>query len=533
MLKVTRQWLAFPTALALCGSGWAQTAKPKEGPSGGGHLATGLSAGRSAPATITKGSNGPYKPVIPRVWDDAAMEKLELPRASKVKIHELPSEYYYRIPERTIWKTYPIYAPGKEPAGYWKWLQQQEPKKAVEWDKLRTKADWIHAGSLVFESGADYSDPMKGFLSVRDPDWFKATEVKTTPDGVMPYYRYVVRQKGKVEVTLDSCASCHTRVMPDGTLVRGAQGNIPFGRVFAYGIRRIPPDRPDTIFSDLFYAAPWIKPDPTLPLSSKDIATFAAHLRTIPEGVNPRQGTSAMYPIQIPDLIGVKDRMYLDRTGLQPHHGILDLMRYDAVQNFINEVREYDGFIPANDPGDTKLPDPATLTRESDQALYALALYVYSLKPPPNPNRFDSVAAKGKKIFAREGCPKCHTPPLYTNNMLTPAEGFMVTEEEQKAYRVMPVVVGTDSFNALNTRRGTGFYKVPSLKGVWYRGPFQHNGSVATLEDWFDIHRLDEDYVPTGYRGYDTPTHPVAGHEFGLDLTPEEKRELIAFLRTL
>ncbi len=77
------------------------------------------------------------------------MEKLELPRASKVKIHELPSEYYYRIPERTIWKTYPIYAPGKEPAGYWKWLQQQEPKKAVEWDKLRTKADWIRAGSLA------------------------------------------------------------------------------------------------------------------------------------------------------------------------------------------------------------------------------------------------------------------------------------------------------------------------------------------------------------------------------------------------
>ncbi len=26
-------------------------------------------------------------------------------------------------------------------------------------------------------------------------------------------------------------------------------------------------------------------------------------------------------------------------------------MRYDAVQNFINEVRDYDGFIPANDPG--------------------------------------------------------------------------------------------------------------------------------------------------------------------------------------
>ncbi len=65
MLKVTRQWLALATALALCGSGWAQTAKPEEGSSGGGHLATSQSAGRAAPATITKGLKGPYKPFDP------------------------------------------------------------------------------------------------------------------------------------------------------------------------------------------------------------------------------------------------------------------------------------------------------------------------------------------------------------------------------------------------------------------------------------------------------------------------------------
>ena len=415
------------------------------------------SAVRPASATQKTSSRVSYKPVIPKVWDDAAMETLELPRATRVKVRDLPSAYYYRIPERTIWKTYPIYAPGKEPAGYWKWLKQQEPKQAVNWGKLQTEADWIRAGSLVFEAAGDYSDPVKGFLPVRDPNWFKATEVKTTPNGVMPYYRYVIRKKGKVEVTQDSCASCHTRVMPNGSLVRGAQGNVPFGRIFAYAIRNIPPGTPDTVFSNLLYAAPWIKPDPTSPLSSKTIAEFSAQLRSIPEGVNPRQGTSAMYPIQIPDLIGVKDRMYLDRTGLQLHRGIVDLMRYDAIQNFVAEETSYDGFIPANKPGDHKLPDPATLSRESDRALYALALYIYSLKPPHNPNPFNLQAANGQKIFKREGCPLCHTPPLYTNNMLTPVQGFTVTDEEKDVYRVMPVVVGTDSFNALNTRRGTGF----------------------------------------------------------------------------
>ena len=76
------------------------------------------------------------------------------------------------------------------------------------------------------------------------------------------------------------------------------------------------------------------------------------------------------------------------------------------------------------------------------------------------------------------------------------------------------------------------YYKVPSLKGVWYRGPFEHSGSVMTLEDWFDPARLRNDYVPTGYRGH-TKTRVVKGHEFGLGLTASDKAALVAFLKTL
>jgi len=76
--------------------------------------------------------------------------------------------------------------------------------------------------------------------------------------------------------------------------------------------------------------------------------------------------------------------------------------------------------------------------------------------------------------------------------------------------------------------------KVPSLLGVWYRGPFEHTGSVATLEDWFDPRRLRDDYVPTGWKGPPgTKTRAVKGHEFGLDLSPAERKALIAFLLTL
>jgi len=58
-------------------------------------------------------------------------------------------------------------------------------------------------------------------------------------------------------------------------------------------------------------------------------------------------------------------------------------------------------------------------------------------------------------------------------------------------------------------------------------------GSVATLEDWFDPRRLSNDYVPTGFKGYGVKTRPVPGHLFGLDLSLEDRKALLAFLRTL
>jgi len=54
-----------------------------------------------------------------------------------------------------------------------------------------------------------------------------------------------------------------------------------------------------------------------------------------------------------------------------------------------------------------------------------------------------------------------------------------------------------------------------------------------TLEDWFNPARLQPDYVPTGFVGLGVKTRAVPGHKYGLRLTPEEKKALIAFLRTL
>jgi CxxC motif-containing protein (DUF1111 family) len=210
-------------------------------------------------------------------------------------------------------------------------------------------------------------------------------------------------------------------------------------------------------------------------------------------------------------------------------------MRY-AVMNQDTDVQSrYENFVPAEAlPFNLgKVPaDPAKLGtgRYSDEQLYALGLYLYSLRPPADPNRPDALSAAGKKVFEREGCAGCHTPPLYTNNKRTPALGYHSSPKDSDVVRIC---VGTDPALAMRTRRGTGYYKVPSLKGVWYRGPFEHSGSVATLEDWFDRRRLRDDYVPTGFKGYAVRKRAVKGHEFGLGLSDENRRALIAFLKTL
>jgi hypothetical protein len=105
-----------------------------------------------------------------------------------------------------------------------------------------------------------------------------------------------------------------------------------------------------------------------------------------------------------------------------------------------------------------------------------------------------------------------------------PADGFEVPPGHRQRYDILDVRVGTDPELTMRTRRGTGYYKVPSLRGLWYRGPLEHNGSVATIEDWFDPARLRDDYAPTGFKGANGRRRGVKGHRFGLNLSATRRR---------
>lgn len=480
---------------------------------------------------------------IPKTWVDEEIATLEVPLADPIgSPKHVSADYYYRVPVRPIYKSYPVYAPGHEPQGYVDWLKEQEPE--VIWDDkghrppLDTQADWIKAGEIVFDAPSDYGAFPSSDLSslyVREPQFLPYTTAPVARDGTLPFFRYVVQKKGEVKVGILACGMCHTRVMPDGSILKGAQGNLSLDRVFAYNYSVHFSDPAETArqIERVLYATPWIRTDPLRGPDDMSVEDIARVHQSIPPGVVARHRTSPFAPAQVPDLIGVKDRKYLDRTGLQQHRSIADLMRYASLNQDMDAFANFDGFIPADFPNFKTLPPPEAGQRYSDEQLYALALYVYSVKPPPNPNKFDALAQRGQKIFQNEGCPTCHTPPLYTNNKLTLAVGFTPPPGAEDKYDILPISVGTDPDLAMKTRRGTGYYKVPSLKGVWYRGMFGHSGWCATLEDWFDPRRVRDDYVPTGFKPYGAKTYAVKGHPFGLSLSEKDRTALIAFLKTL
>ena len=471
------------------------------------------------------GTVAEFRPGIPKSWDAAELAAWTIPpREPGVYTVHAPASFFYRIAALPIYKAYPVYHPAKEPPGYLDRLRTLDPELVFDPAQLHTEADWIAAGRLVFEAPLGF-EPAKKY---RTAAWYEALHVPLSQEGIVPGRVYVIRRKGEVEVGAFACANCHSRVMPDGRLRNGPQTNFPFERDFAWSVREHRDREEARKLTFGLYFPSWRASRLADGIGEKAIDEIARMHDSIPPGVNTRIGVSIFAPPKVADLTGVKERKYLDLIARVRHRNIGDLMRYANFQPGEEAFYSDRPVVPAE-----AMPQAFSLFRYSDEQAYALALYIYSLQPPTNPNRFDALAARGQKIFAREGCAGCHTPPLYTNNKLTLAGDFRPPAGHREKYDILDVRVGTNARSALEPMRGTGYYKVPSLKGIWYRGPLEHNGSVATLEDWFDPSRLSDDYVPSGFVGYGVRTRAVKGHEFGLRLPPDDKKALLAFLRTL
>ena len=465
---------------------------------------------------------------VPTAWLQSEVDTLELPAANPTySATHIDQVSYYRIPTRVIYRSYAVYVPAREPAGYRDWLASREPEVAFDASAIHTPEEWVRAGEIVFNAPTSFSPVFFSAENLRDPDFYRRAGMPVAADGTVPFARWVVRKKGVVELGSMGCATCHTRVLADGTAVPGAQGNNPGDRqgamLLAASVKALGEAKTlDRLrgFARQFQS-PWLGADANAITDSFTAADFIKAGEQIPPGVTARANTSMVLPPQIPDLIGVAERRYLDHTGLIRNRGIADLMRYSSLAQDLFTQDRY---------GSVRLSENPPSVRYSDEQLYALALYLHSLRPPRNPHPSDAAAARGRAVFERENCARCHTPPLYTNNRLVPVDGF---EPPSAAADVMPIRIGVDPRYTMTTHKSTGYYKVPSLKGVWYRGPFGHNGPAATLEDWLDPARVEPGYIPTGFKGHDGKIRSIPGHPFGLSLSARDRRDLISFLNTL
>jgi hypothetical protein len=444
------------------------------------------------------------------------------------------------LPEVNL-KTYPVYTPDKEPRGYMDWLRQQEPKPLVDISKLRSEADWIAAGREVFYGRElpRFTGSEDNLQLIRDPRVIAAYGLQTTPAGVLIGLRYVVRTKGKVELGTDTCAMCHVQVRSDGTLVEGAPNvHTPFGPLMGDLTRRYASISPEMLEQRRRmhmredYRVPFLSDDPNLRAADLPAEEIARLYERVPLGVHPRTNTSLLYPVKIANLIGIRDIRYFDRTATSRHRNIRDLMRYSEMIADVSDALTLYG-DGANAP--LNLPNMGLsggIRRTPDALLYALAEYLYSLEPPENPNRPDGRAGRGAEIFQSAGCAGCHTPPLYTNNRLTLASGFDPPPSLRREADLELLSVGTDPNLALKTRKGTGLYRVPSLRMLWLQSAFLHDGAIGSLEELLNPARLRSDFWSSNWPPA-TPPHQVTGHPFGLTLSDRDRTDLIRFLRTL
>lgn len=471
---------------------------------------------------------------VPKTWDEAELAEWATPIAAlKVRPGHFSAAEYYRAPIDNL-RTYPYYAPGREPEGYWKMLNSIGPKPLIEPEKLKTEADWIAAGKRVFEEydvpAFRVTDPVKN-AAVRAPEAIAKFKIDPLPDGTVEGFRWVVTTQG-VQFAVGNCAGCHTQHRSDGTVILGAPtsspGNDLFNLVIETGSSAVPlpGDGPSMAFWRSF-VVPWEKNDIHAGIRTLEGPKLGALMGpAFAPGLFPRWNGSPYYGTKIPDLIGLRERKYIDHTATHQHRGPGDVMRYGALVTY-SDISDFGSHRILTDE-QRKIP-----FRLPDEALYAMALYIYSLESPANPNKMNERAAAGQKVFASAGCATCHMPGAYTNNKLTLAKGFTPPADLPKTLDVMRISVGTDPGLALKTRKGTGFYKVPSLKGLWYRGRYLHDGALTKIEELFDPARLKDDYQPTGFVAEGKKTRAVVGHEFGLDLPAEKRADLVAFLKTL
>jgi cytochrome c peroxidase len=141
--------------------------------------------------------------------------------------------------------------------------------------------------------------------------------------------------------------------------------------------------------------------------------------------------------------------------------------------------------------------------------------------------KFDWNEVAGFNLFTGKAkCATCHFIPL-TNGTVPPS--FMKSESEvlgvPNQYKKLDADLGKFDLTRAEIHRNS--FKTPTLRNVELTAPYMHNGVFKTLEEVIDFYN---DGGGNGL-GFNLPNQTLP--EDKLNLTDLEKKQLIAFVRTL
>jgi mono/diheme cytochrome c family protein len=187
--------------------------------------------------------------------------------------------------------------------------------------------------------------------------------------------------------------------------------------------------------------------------------------------------------------------------------------------------------------------------------------WIWTLPAPRFPaDRIDRARAQsGAAIYGRE-CAACHEPGKPRVGQVIPLAELQTDAERVNSFTSeladrMNTLGAGRPWKFSHFRKTDGYAAMP-LDGVWLRAPYLHNGSVPTLRHlletpenrpvvfWrgYDVYDYaDAGFVSSGPEAqragfrFDTAEkgNSRAGHLYGTELTPEEKRDLVEYLKTL
>jgi cytochrome c peroxidase len=226
-----------------------------------------------------------------------------------------------------------------------------------------------------------------------------------------------------------------------------------------------------------------------------------------------------------PEANTLEQQVFIPLTNRDPVElGMAD--HFDEILQRIRNDDTYEGLFAAAFPGDRDRVTMVNIAR-------ALASFERTLISGASPydrlvrygdsKALSPAAWRGMQLFfsPRMACSSCHGGPDFG----TPQSGPPFANNG--TYALYPAR-DRGLANKSGRRGDVGKFRIPSLRNVAVTAPYMHDGSVSTLSDVID------DYAAGGRAA--RLSHRKPGRAVGVrgfEISPEEKRELLAFLDSL